>query len=96
MLSDVSQISHEVNNDTIRLYPEDAISTKLWVDRLRSRNINMFYKDRTEISPLDSGLQHDAFVLFIQTEFQSNMFQSLGSRFIGINATHNITQYEDL
>jgi hypothetical protein len=31
----------------------------------------------------------------IQTTFQADMFQHLGNGFIGIDATHNVTQYPD-
>jgi hypothetical protein len=34
-------------------------------------------------------------VLCIQTPFQLEAFQRLGNGFIGIDATHNVTQYQD-
>jgi hypothetical protein len=45
---------------------------------------------------IDLGLLEDAFILCIQIDFQLDAFRHLGSSFIGIDATHNITQYQDL
>jgi hypothetical protein len=35
-----------VDEENIRLHKEDGISTKLWVDRLKVKNIYTFYKDK--------------------------------------------------
>ncbi len=84
-----------VQEENIRLHKEDAISTKLWVDRLKAKNICIFYKDKLDPSPSGSKLQEEDFVICIQTAFQADTFQRLGNRFIRIDATHNITQYLD-
>jgi hypothetical protein len=78
------------------LHPEDAISAKLWMDRLKDENVHVFYKDKLDPPPLESRLQPDTFVLCIQTSFQLDAFRRLGQGFIGIDATHNTTQYQDL
>jgi hypothetical protein len=78
------------------LHPEDAISSKLWVDKLKEENVFAFYKDKLDPPPPESRLQPDALVLCIQTSFQLDTFRRLGHGFIGIDATHNVTQYEDL
>ena len=85
-----------VDNDKIRLHPEDAISTRLWIDKLKSDNVRIFYKDKLEPSPPGSSLQEDIYVLCIQTPFQLDAFRRLGDGFIGIDGTHNITQYEGM
>jgi len=85
-----------IEQECIRLHLEDAISTRLWVDRLKADNINIFYKDRLDSSPIGSRLQQDTFVLCIQTGFQIDVFRRLGNGWIGIDATHNTTQYQDL
>jgi hypothetical protein len=46
MLQDVSQMSHTVEQEIIHLYLEDAISIRLWMDRLKEDNISVFYKDK--------------------------------------------------
>ena len=48
MLADVNWMAHAVEKDFIRLHPEDAISTKLWVDRLQQNNISIFYKSKLD------------------------------------------------
>ena len=86
-------MARTVEHENIQLHPEDAISVMLWVDRLKAENINVFYKDKTRPPPPESGLNNDSYVLCIQTPFQQDAFQRLGNRFIGIDATHNITIY---
>ena len=82
--------------ETIRLHQEDAISTKLWVEKSREKYINAFYKSKLDLPPQDSVLQEDTFLLFIQTAFQLDAFWCLGCWFIRIDVTHNTTQYKDI
>ena len=83
-------------NDKICLHAEDALSIRLWVDKLKSRKAQIFYKDKIDRPPQGSTLHQDAFVFCIQTAFQVDAFRRLGDGFIGIDATHNITNYQDL
>ena len=84
-----------VEEENIRLHKEDGISTKLWVDQLKAKNINIFFKAKLDLPPSGSKLQGEYFVMCIQTAFQVDAFQRLENGFIGIDATHNITQYSD-
>ncbi len=94
-LQDICRMARAVEEENIRLHKEDAISTKLWVDRLKAKNIHIFYKDKLNPPPSGSKLQGEDFVMCIQTAFQADAFQHLGNGFIRIDATHNITQYPD-
>jgi hypothetical protein len=97
MLHDVSRMTHSVQEETIRLHTEDGISTKLWVDRLKSMKVNVFYKDKLTPPPSASRLQGDTFILCMQTPFQMDMFRQLGNGgFIRIDATHNVTHFRDM
>jgi len=97
MLQDVSQMSHAVEQETICLHPEDAISIRLWMDRLKKENMNVFYKDKLTPPPPALRLQGDTFILCVQTPFQINTFQCLrDGGFIGINAMHNVTYFWDM
>jgi len=95
-LQEVNRMAQRLENDKIRLHPEDAISTKLLIEQLSSEGTLVFYKDKQDRTPINSRLPGDAFVLCIQTTFQLDAFWHLGNGFIGIDATHNITQYQDL
>ena len=96
-LNEVNKIAQALDDDDkIRLHPDDAISTRLWIEQLSKEGTRTFYKDKQDLPPNDSGLRRDAFVLCIQTSFQLDAFHHLGSGFIRIDATHNITQYQDL
>ena len=92
-LKEVNQIARILENDKIRLDPNDAVSTKVKIEALEAQGALTVYKDKQHHR---SGLPDDAFVLCIQTSFQLDAFRRLGNSFIGIDATHNITQYQDL
>ena len=66
----------------------------MWVDIIRLRGDFVYYKDKRDLPAKGSDLARDAFVLCIQTKFQSESFRRLGDAFLGIDATHNITQYK--
>jgi len=85
-----------LDNHKIRLHPDDAIVTRLLIDELSAEGNLTFYKDKQDHAPINSRLPEDAFVLCLQTNFQLNAYQEFGNGFIGIDATHNITQYQDL
>jgi hypothetical protein len=95
-LTDVGRLLRVINEEKIRLHPEDAISTRLWIDHIKSDNVNAFYKDKLDQPPSGSRLQPNVYILCMQTRFQLEAFRRLGNGFIGIDATHNITQYQDL
>ena len=91
-LKEVNQIAQALeDDDKIRLHLDDAISIRLLIEQLSKEGIHTFYKDKQDLPPDHLGLQQDAFVLCIQTNFQLDAFQHLGSGFIGIDATHNVT-----
>jgi len=95
-LEEVNHVAQVLENSKIRLHPDDAVSTRLLLEHLASKNANIFYKDKQDCAPIDSRLLEDAFMLCIQTSFQLDAFRCLGNGFIGIDATHNVTQYQDL
>ena len=95
-LEEVNRMAQVLENDKIRLHPDDAVSMRLLIEQLSSKGTLTFYKDKQDHAPIDSRLPDDAFVLCIQTSFQLDAFERLGNGFIGINATHNTTQYQDL
>ena len=43
-----------------------------------------------------TDLARDVFILCIQTKFQLELFRRLGDAFLGIDATHNVTQYKGI
>ena len=95
-LEEVNCIARAVDNQDIRLHPDDAISTKTMIENLSSSGTLIFYKDKQDHAPIDSRLPEDAFALCIQTSFQLDAFRCLGNAFIRIDATHNVTQYQNL
>ena len=74
-LSDVSRMGRSLLKNEICLYQEDAISIKLWIDRIKDENALIFYKDQLNSAPQGLGLQDQAFVMCIQTDFQLDAFQ---------------------
>ena len=82
-----------VEQQEICLHLNDAISVWLWIDRFRDNDTLVFYKDKADQPPPNSQLEQDTFVLCIQARFQLDAFWRLGDRFIGVDATHNVTAY---
>lgn len=56
----------------------------------------MYYKDKQDLSPEGSDLDDKLFILCIQTSFQKSAYERLGNGFLGIDATHNVTQYKGI
>jgi hypothetical protein len=63
------------------------------MDKLEKEKKCVFLKDKITQPPPGSNLDTEVFVMCVQTLYQVDMFQHLGNGFIGINATHNVTQY---
>jgi len=95
-LKEVNQMAQVLDNHKIRLHPDDAITTRLLINELSAEGNLTFYKDKQDHALINSRLPEDAFVLCLQTNFQLNAYQEFGNSFIGIDATYNITQYQDL
>jgi hypothetical protein len=82
-----------IEEEIISLYNEDIILMKLWIDKLEKKRICIFLKDKITQPPSGLNLDIEAFVMCLQTPYQVDAFQHLGDGFIGINVTHNVTQY---
>jgi len=93
LLAHVRQIVWLIEEEMTCLHNEDIISMKLWIDKIEQENTCVFLKDKITQPPLSSNLDTEAFVICMQTSFQVDTFWCLGDRFIGIDATHNVTQY---
>ena len=52
----------------------------------------MYYKDKQDPPPEGSNLTSDLFILCLQTKFQKDAYNRLEDGFLGIDATHNVTQ----
>ena len=89
--SDVSRMGRSLLKNEICLHQEDAISIRLWVDKLEDEDSLIFQKDKLDPTPKDSELQDQAFVLCIQITYQLDAYWCLGNSFIQIDATHNVT-----
>jgi hypothetical protein len=93
---EICRIRKEVQRADIRLDANDALSTRIWVDNLRSQGDFVFYKDKRDPPPEESNLADNLFALCIQTRFQKEAYERLGNGFLGIDATHNVTQYKGI
>jgi hypothetical protein len=95
-MGEIARVRKAVDRETVELDPNDATSTRLWVDDLEAEGHFVSYKSKQDLPPDGSDLARDAFVLCIQTEYQLESFCCLGNGFLGIDATHNVTQYKGL
>ena len=92
----ISRIRKEVLRADVRLNTNDASSTWIWVDRLQSQGDFVYYKDKRDPPPEGSDLAGNLFALCIQTKYQTEAYGRLGNGFLGIDATHNVTQYKGI
>ncbi|KAJ6527305.1 hypothetical protein DFH09DRAFT_935668, partial [Mycena vulgaris] len=95
-LRDIRRIQKDIEAETVRLHPDDGLSTLRWVSNLRAKGHLLGFKSKSDPPPSGSGLQADVFVLMIQTGWQRRMFQKFGEALLCIDATHNTTMYENL
>jgi len=95
-MGEICRIRKEVLRAEIRLDANDAHSTRIWVDKLRSQGDFVYYKDKQDPPPEGSDLANNLFMLCIQTIFQKGAYERLGNGFLGIDATHNVTQYKGI
>jgi hypothetical protein len=97
-MGEIGRIRKEIERESIRLDPNDARSTRIWVEKLQSEGNGNFvyYKDKLDPPPEHSNLAEDVFFLCIQMKFQRDAFRRLGNAFLGVDATHNCTQYEGI
>ena len=95
-MGEICRIRKEVQRADIRLDANDAHSTRIWVDKLRSQGDFVYYKDKRDPSPEGSDLANNLFALCIQSKFQKEAYERLGNGFLGIDATHNVTQYKGI
>ena len=80
----------------IRLNPQDGLSIILWAAQLQEEGALLAFKMSCDPPPPGSALARDTFILVIQTKYQKKMFCELGNNFLGIDATHNTTHYENV
>ncbi|KAF7372423.1 SWIM-type domain-containing protein [Mycena venus] len=95
-LRDIRRIEKEIEAEAIRLHPDDGQSTILWVQRLRNKGHLLAFKSKTDPVPPGSNLTHNLFLLAIQTDWQRQIFAKYGHKLVCIDATHNVTMYENL
>ena len=95
-MGEIGRIRKDIERERIRLDPNDSNSTRIWVDNLVSEGHFICYKDKLDQPPDGSNLADDVFFLCIQMKFQKDAFRRLGNAFLGVDATHNCTQYEGI
>jgi hypothetical protein len=95
-MGEICRIKRETLRADIRLDANDALSAQIWVDNLRSQGDFVYYKGKQDPPPEGSYLADNLFTLIIQTRFQKEAYERLGNGFLGIDATHNITQYKGI
>jgi hypothetical protein len=95
-MGEICRIRKEVLSADIRLDANDANSTRIWVSKLQSQRDFVYYKDKRDPPPEGSDLANNLFALCIQSKFQKEAYERLGNGFLGIDATHNVTQYKGI
>jgi hypothetical protein len=95
-MGEIGRIRKDIERESIRLDPNNANLTRIWVETLQSEGHIIVYKDKLDRPPEGSDLAEDVFFLCIQMKFQWEAFQHLGNMFLGVDMTHNVTQYQGI
>lgn len=85
-----------IEEEAIRLASQDGTSVLEWVKKLEAEGHFVILKRSDQPPPTGSDLEDDSFVLIIQTKYQRECWQKFGSKFAGIDGTHNTTHYEGM
>ena len=56
----------------------------------------VYFKDKQDSPSEGSKLMDNLFVLYIQTQFQREVYKHLGNGSLDIDVTHNVTQYKGI
>jgi hypothetical protein len=94
--ADVRRIQKMIEEEAIRLASQDGTSVLEWVKKLEAEGHFVILKRSDQPPPTGSDLEDDSFVLIIQTKYQRECWQKFGSKFAGIDGTHNTTHYEGM
>ena len=78
---DITRLRWTVENTEIRYDENDVISIRVWIALIQQDGGSAILKDKLDPLPQESGLSPETFVLCIQTKFQRDQFQMLGSTF---------------
>lgn len=94
--ADIRRIQKMIEEESIRLAAQDGPSVLEWVAKLREEGHFVSLKCSNEAAPPGSNLDADSFVLIIQTKYQRECWEKYGSKFAGIDGTHNTTHYKNM
>jgi hypothetical protein len=95
-MGEIGWIRKDIERESIQLDSNNASSTRIWVKTLQSEGHFIVYKDKLDRPLEGSDLAEDVFFLCIQMKFQRKAFQHLGNTFLGVDVTHNVTQYQGI
>jgi len=66
----------------------------MWMEKLKKDDAVLFVKFCQEPPPENSGIDANALILVIQTAWQREQWTKYGVHYMGIDGTHNCTQYQ--
>ena len=74
-MGEICRIRKEVLKADIQLDGNDAHSTQIWVNNLKSEGDFVYYKNKQDPLPEGSNLVDNLFILCIQTKFQKDAYE---------------------
>ena len=83
--------------EEIQLHQNDGQSVLNWVERLHKEGSILGFKSSMDLPLWGLGLAKDTFALIIQNDYQREAFAKYRHHsFAGLDATHNMTHYENM
>ena len=93
---DIYRIRKLLEAEAVRKHAKDSMSVLEWVNRCRENDWLLTFKASSDPAPEGFALKPGTFILGIQTRYQQECFCKHGHSFVGIDATHNTTYYENM
>jgi hypothetical protein len=75
---------------------DDGKSATRWAERLRDEDSLIAIKTCDQKPPPQTGLEDTMILVIIQTPWQRERWEELGRHYLGIDATHNTTHYQNV
>ena len=95
-MSDIYRIHKEIEAENVHRHTKDSLSVLEWVECCHKEGPLLAFKASSDPGLEGFSLQPGTFVLCIQTRYQCECFAKHGNFFAGIDATHNMTYYENM
>lgn len=95
-MADILEVKRNLDSYAIRLASDDGLSIDRWVEKLRTEESVLSYKNCVDKAPAGSGISESSFSLILQVPWQRDQAAEIGKAVLHIDGTHNTTAYDNM